>query len=179
MTSIDDIERKLRQAEDKAWKVIDDLGLPRRLDGHGPSLANFEEHEQFRTASDKDKRRVVHARNVLISARKVRECLDRGDAAGAVNYARYLEQDPDLLEDARRGAKVRRSASEGGKTTAAANRPDQQARWDEWRREARDIWSRRPDLSASDVARQIEKKDSRCKADTIRRKISDLNPSKK
>lgn len=178
MVSIDAIERKLRQAEEKAWKVIEDLGLPKRLDGHGPSLANFEEHDQFRTASAKDKRRFVHARDVLISAREVRERLDRGDVVGATNYARYLELDPELFEDARRGAKVRRSASEGGKTTAAANRPDQQARRDEWRRDAEDIWRRHPGWSASAVAHEIAK-GCNYKPDTIRRKIGDLNPRKK
>jgi hypothetical protein len=108
------VERKLRQAEDNAWKVIEAFGLPRRLDGHGPSLADLEEHAQFRHASEQDKRRIVDARNVLISAREVRERLARGDVAGAIRYARYLEQDSGLLEDARRGAKVRKSASEGG-----------------------------------------------------------------
>lgn len=178
MTTSDTIERKLCQAEGKAWKVIEEFGLPRRLDGHGPSLADLEDHAQFRHASDKDKRRILDARNVLISAREVRERLARGDIAGATNYARFLEQDADLVEDARRGAKVRISASEGGKTTAAANRPDQQARWDEWRREAEDTWTRRPDLSASAVAGQIAKS-SNYKPDTIRRKISDLKPDKK
>ncbi len=175
MVSIDTIERKVCQAEDKAWKVIEKFGLPRRLDGHGPSLADLEEHEQFRHASDKDKRRIVDARNVLISAREVRERLARGDTTGALNYARYLEQNPDLLEDARRGAKTRKSAGEGGKAKAEANRANQQTRWGEWRRQAKDIWSRRPDLSGSDVARQIAKGTDH-KADTIRRRISDLRP---
>lgn len=178
MVSIDTLERKLRQAEDKAWKTIEEFGLPRRLDGHGPSLADLDDHAQFRRASDKDKRRIVDARNVLVAAREVRERLARGDSVGAINYARYLEQDPDLLEDARRGAKLRRSASDGGRAKAEASQADQQARWDEWRRKAKDIWSRHPDWSRSAVAEQIAKS---CdyEPDTIRRKIADLKPGKK
>ena len=178
MTTPDNIERKLCQAEAKAWKVIEEVGLPRRLDGHGPSLADLEEHDQFRTASDHDKRRISDARNVLISAREVRQRLARGDTDGALNYARYLEQDPDLLGDARRGAKTRKSAGEGGKAKAAAKRPSQQARWDEWRWQARAIWGRHPDWSASAVAHEIAKGTDR-KPDTVRRKISDLSPRNK
>ncbi len=178
MTTPDNIERKLCQAEAKAWKVIEEFGLPKSLDGHGPSLADLADHAQFHHASDKDKRRILDARNVLISAREVRERLARGDVPGAIRFARHTEQDADLLEDGRRGAKTRKSASEGGKAKAAADRPDQQARWDEWRRQARDIWSRHPDWSASAVAGQIAK-GSDDKLDTIRRKISDLSPRNK
>jgi hypothetical protein len=175
LVSIDTIERKVCQAEDKAWKVIEKFGLPRL---HGPSLADLEDHAQFRHASDKDKRRIVDARNVLISAHEVRDRLARGDIAGALNYARYLEQDPGLLEDARRGAKTRKSASEGGRARAVANQADQQNRWDEWRRKAKGIWSRRSELSASAVANQIAK-GTDYKPDTIRRRISDLRPLQK
>ena len=175
MTTPDNRERKLRQAEEKAWKVIEEFGLPRRLDGHGPSLADLKDHAQFRHASDKDKRRIVDARNVLISAHEVRERLARGDVAGVFRYARYLEQDADLLEDARRGAKVGKSAGEGGKAKAAANQADQQANREDWRRRAKDIWDRHPDWSVSAVAGQIAK-GSDYKPDTIRRRISDLRP---
>ena len=178
MVSIDIIERKVCRAEAKAWKVIEEFGLPRRLDGHGPSLADLEEHDQFRTVSEQDKRRIVDARNVLISAREVRERLARGDVAGAIRYARYLEQDSGLLEDARRGAKVRKAAGEGGKAKAAANQADQQANREDWRRRAKDIWDRHPDWSVSAVAGQIAK-GSDDKPDTIRRKIGDLRPRKK
>lgn len=178
MVSIDTLERRLRDAEDKAWKVIDEFGLPRRLDGHGASLADLDDHPQCRHASDNDKRRVIDARNVLVAAREVRERLARGDSVGAINYARYLEQDPDLLEDAHRGAKLRRSASDGGRAKAEAHKADQQARWDDWGDKAKDIWSRHPEWSVSAVARQIAKS---CgyKVDTIRRKIADLKPGKK
>ena len=106
MTTWDFLERKLQKAEAKAWKVIQGHGLPTRLDGHGETLADLDDLDPFRNASAKDKRRIVDARNVLISAREVRDRIDRDDIAGALNYARYVEQDADLLEDARRGAGV-------------------------------------------------------------------------
>ncbi len=175
--AIYDIENKLEVAEDKAWDVIRTYDLPMRLDGFGPSLAILDQDQNFANLSERDQSRVFAARDVLIAVRKVRRCRKRGDVEGALNYIRYIEQDPDLLDHARRGAKVGEGASAGGVATASANRPETEAKINGWRQLATQYWGKHPEWSASGVGRYIAR-ETGGNPDTIRRRIGDVKPQK-
>ena len=138
-------------------------------------MATLDENQSFKNLPERDRHRVSDARNVLVSAREVRSRLERGDILGALNYMRYVEQDADLLDHARRGAKVFGAASAGGKAKATANRPKAQAKVTKWRQLATQIWANRPVLSASAVAQHIANQTGD-NLDTIRKMIGDLKP---
>ena len=171
----DRIEKKLKAAEDKAWDVIRTHGLPMKLDGAGPTLATLDQNQGFKNLPQRDRDRVVAARNVLISVQQVRTRIERNDIDGALRFMSYVEHDADLLDHARRGAKVVGAASAGGKAKATANRPKAQAKVTKWRQLATQIWAKRPDLTATAVAQHIAKQTGE-KPDTIRKKIGDLKP---
>lgn len=174
-TPADVVIEKLRQAEDQALAVLRAFGLPLELDDLWLS-----EDSQFKDASDRNRQRISAAVNVLISVREVHRRRALGDHNGALRFMAYVEQGPNLLDHARRGAKTVKAASSGGKSEARVRKAEASRKAAQWRRAAVEIWQRRPEHSARSVAAQISNKTKNGDSpETIRKQIADLKPPRK
>ena len=88
----------------------------------------------------------------------------------------YIEQGPDLLEHARRGAGIIKAARAGGVSKARGKRREIEEHDAATRQRAKELRKAHPDWSVSSVAKRLEK-EGLGKARTIRRKIADLKPT--
>ena len=150
------------------------------LHGYGlptdPDDLWLDDERQFRDAKDRDKHRMIAARDVLVAAREVRRCRDGGDLEGALRFMSYIEQGPDLLEHARLGAGIIKAARAGGVSKARGKRREIEEHDAATRQRAKELRKAHPDWSVSSVAKRLEK-EGLGKARTIRRKIADLKPT--
>ncbi len=165
------VDRKLDRAETKAAKTLRGYGLPT-----DPDDLWLDDEPKFQNAEVRDKRRMTAARDVLTAVREVRRRRDDGDHEGALRFMSYIEQGPDLLDHARRGAGTIKAAREGGVSRAQAERHKMEERDTAARERAKDLREAHPDWSVSSVAKRLEK-EGFGKTRTIRRKIADLKPT--
>ena len=172
-TPKDAVSKKLERAEKEALATLKKYGFPLEVNDIWLS-----EDAQFKDASDRDRQLISAAVNVLVSVRQVYDRWAQGDHIGALRFMAYVEQGPNLLGYAHRGAKTVKAASDGGRAKVAAERAERARRDAELRQRAKEFRAANPKLSVNSLAQKLENKGFG-KAETIRKKISDLRPTKK